>query len=303
MLISKELLAQIKKLQIKTDRLASEILTGEYKSAFRGRGLNFDKIREYQIGDDLRMLDWKVTARMRQPFVREYKEERQLTLMLLIDISASNSFGTQTKNKHELATELAAVLAALAIKNNDKVGAIFITDRIEFYVPPKQGKSHIFKLIKDLLTFKPVSDRTNLRAVLGETIRLIPKRSVVFLISDFLPERPNQGGFDSNFNCERELKMIRQSNDLIAVSIRDPREFKLPNIGYVEVVNPETGSKELLNLNKKSVRLQFEKVQTEFLDGLRNTLRAMSIDLLELTTDKSYVTQLMKLFLMRERRR
>lgn len=303
MLISKELLAQIKKLQIKTDRLASEILTGEYKSAFRGRGLNFDKIREYQIGDDLRMLDWKVTARMRQPFVREYKEERQLTLMLLIDISASNSFGTQTKNKHELATELAAVLAALAIKNNDKVGAIFITDRIEFYVPPKQGKSHIFKLIKDLLTFKPVSDRTNLRAVLGETIRLIPKRSVVFLISDFLPERPNQGGFDSNFNCERELKMIRQSNDLIAVSIRDPREFKLPNIGYVEVVNPETGSKELLNLNKKSVRLQFEKVQTEFLEGLRNTLRSMSIDLLELTTDKSYVTQLMKLFLMRERRR
>ncbi len=303
MLISKELLAQIKKLQIKTDRLASEILTGEYKSAFRGRGLNFDKIREYQIGDDLRMLDWKVTARMRQPFVREYKEERQLTLMLLIDISASNSFGTQTKNKHELATELAAVLAALAIKNNDKVGAIFITDRIEFYVPPKQGKSHIFKLIKDLLTFKPISDRTNLRAVLGETIRLIPKRSVVFLISDFLPEHPNQGGFDSNFNCERELKMIRQSNDLIAVSIRDPREFKLPNIGYVEVVNPETGSKELLNLNKKSVRLQFEKVQTEFLEGLRNTLRSMSIDLLELTTDKSYVTQLMKLFLMRERRR
>jgi hypothetical protein len=125
----------------------------------------------------------------------------------------------------------------------------------------------------------------------------------VFLISDFLPERPNQGGFDSNFNCERELKMIRQSNDLIAVSIRDPREFKLPNIGYVEVVNPETGSKELLNLNKKSVRLQFEKVQTEFLEGLRNTLRSMSIDLLELTTDKSYVTQLMKLFLMRERRR
>ncbi len=303
MLISKELLAQIKKLQIKTDRLASEILTGEYKSAFRGRGLNFDKIREYQVGDDLRMLDWKVTARMRQPFVREYKEERQLTLMLIVDLSASNGFGTQAKTKKELATELAAVLAALAIKNNDKVGAIFISDRIELYVPPKQGKSHVFKLIKDLLTYRPISNRTNLKAVLSECIRLIPRRSVVFLISDFLPESPSRGGFADNFNCERELKMIRQSSDLIAVSVRDPREFKLPNIGYVEVVNPETGSKELLNLNKKSVRLQFEKVQTRFLDDLRDTLRSMSIDLLELTTDKPYITQLMKLFLMRERRR
>ncbi len=303
MLISKELLAKIKKLQIKTDRLASEILTGEYKSAFRGRGLNFDKIREYQIGDDLRLIDWKVTARMRQPFVRQYKEERQLTLMLVIDLSASNSFGTQVKNKKELAVELAAVLAALAIKNNDKVGALFITDRIEFYVPPKQGKSHIFKLIKDLLTFKPISQRTNLRQVLQEANRLIPKRSVVFLISDFLPERPSQGGFDMNFNCERELKVLRQSNDLIAVSIRDPREFKLPNIGFIEVVNPETGSRELLNLNKKSVRAQFEKVQTEFMSDLRGSLRSLGVDLLELATDKPYVTQLMKLFLMRERRR
>ncbi len=303
MLISKELLAKIKKLQIKTDRLASEILTGEYRSAFRGRGLNFDKIREYQIGDDLRLIDWKVTARMRQPFVRQYKEERQLSLMLVIDLSASNNFGTQSKNKKELAVELAAVLAALAIKNNDKVGALFVTDRIEFYVPPKQGKSHIFKLIKDLLTFKPISQRTNLRVVLQEANRLIPKHSVVFLISDFLPERPNQGGFDMNFNCERELKILRQFNDLIAVSIRDPREFKLPNIGFIEVVNPETNSRELLNLNKKSVRSQFEKVQTEFMADLRSNLRRVGVDLLELTTDKPYITQLMKLFLMRERRR
>jgi len=303
LLISKELLAQIKKLQIKTDRLASEILTGEYKSAFRGRGLNFDKIREYQIGDDLRMLDWKVTARMRQPFVRQYREERQLTLMLVVDLSASGSFGTQAKTKKELATELAAVLAALAIKNNDKVGAIFITDSIEHYIAPKQGKSHVFKLIKDLLTFKPRSNKTDLRAVLADSLRLIPRHSVVFLISDFLPEEASRGGFIENFDCERELKMIRQSSDLIAVSIRDPREFKLPNIGYVEVVNPETGTKALLNLNKKSVRNQFERVQTKYLEDLRNKLRSMAIDLLELSTDRPYITQLMKLFLMRERRR
>ncbi len=302
-MISKEILAQIKKLQIKTDRLASEILTGEYKSAFRGRGLNFDKIREYQIGDDLRLLDWKVTARMGQPFVRQYKEERQMTMMLVIDLSASNNFGTQNKNKKQLATELAAVLASLAVKNNDKVGAILFTDRIELYIPPKQGKAHIFRLIKDLMLFQAFSARTNLKSVLQESRSLIPAHSVVFLISDFLPEEPREGAFSDNFACERELKVLRRSNDLIAVSIRDPREFKLPNVGFIEIVNPERESKALLNLNKKSVRLQFEKVQNQYLSALREKLRSLAIDFLELSTDRAYVTQLMQLFLMRERRR
>jgi uncharacterized protein (DUF58 family) len=295
MQISKELLSKIKKIQIKTDRMASEILAGEYKSAFKGKGLNFDAIREYQFGDDIRSIDWKVTARMQNAFIRKYKEERQLTIMIILDLSASNNFGTQAQNKKEMSIELASVLASLAIKNNDKVGMILITDHMESYVAPKQGKAHIFKLIKDLLTYQPKSSKTDLKNSLKEAIKVIPRHSVVFLISDFLE--------DSGFTYEKELKILAKSQDLIAVSIRDPREFSLPNIGYIELVNPETGKKELMNLNSKKVRESFELHQKTHREQIKQNFKLLGVDFLDLFTSKPYINLLLNLFISRERRK
>ena len=300
MLITKELLSKIRKIQIKTDRMVSEILSGEYKSAFKGKGLNFDSIREYQAGDDIRSIDWKVTARMTEPFIRQYKEERQLSIVLMVDLSASNSFGTQDKNKQELTIELAAVLASLAIRNNDKVGMLLFTDHVEAYIPPKQGKSHIFRLIKDLLVFKPKSRKTDLKTVLADAMTMLPKNSVLFLLSDFI-DKEHQ--IDSaKLNYDKELKVLRKIGDLIAFSIRDPREFKLPNIGFVEVINPETGHKELLNLNKKSTRQRFAAVQEEHFNKLKDNFRKLGVDFMDIRTDKPYISQLLSLFLTRERR-
>lgn len=295
MLISEELLATIKKIQVKTDRLASEILAGEYKSAFRGRGLNFEAIREYQFGDDIRNLDWKVTAKMQEPYIRQYKEERQLSIVIIIDLSASTYFGTQKHSKKEMAVELASVLASLAIKNNDKVGMMLVTDEVEAYVPPKQGKAHVFRLIKDLLTFEPRSPRTDLKKVLQEAIRRIPRHSVVFLISDFLD-------FDGEFNYESELKILRNIQDLIAVSVRDPREFVLPNIGFIEIADPETGKKSLLNLNSKSTREKFLADQKKQQLEVKERFRLLGIDFLDLYTHKPYVHDLLSLFIRREKR-
>ncbi len=277
---------------MKTDRMASEILSGEYKSAFKGKGLNFEAIRQYQVGDDIRNIDWKVTARMREPFIRQYKEERQLSIVIIVDLSASNNFGTQEQTKRELSVELASVLASLAIKSNDKVGMMLITDEVESYVPPKQGKAHIFRLIKDLLTFQPRSKRTDLKYALTEAISLIPRHAIVFLVSDFI----------DSADYERELKVLRKTQDLIAISVRDPREFDLPNIGYIEVINPETGHKELLNLNKKSVRELFSYQQQQHLVNLKIKFKKLGIDFLDLSTDKPYVSTLLNLFLTRERR-
>ena len=294
MLISQELLSKIKKIQIKTDRMASEILSGEYKSAFKGKGLNFDSIREYQFGDDIRSIDWKVTARMQNAFVRKYKEERQLSIVVIVDLSASNDFGTQALTKKEMSIELASVLASLAIKNNDKVGMMLVTDEVEAYIPPKQGKAHIFKLIKDLLTYEPKSKRTNIQHVLKEAVKAIPKHSVVFLISDFLE--------DKGFDYERELKILAKTQDLIAVSVRDPREFSLPNIGYIEIVDPETGKKQLVNLNRGDIRQKFKDSQSCHRDALKVKFKKLGVDFLDLLTSKPYINTLLGLFISRERR-
>ena len=237
----RRLIPQIKKLLIKTDRLASQILAGEYKSAFKGTGLNFDSIREYQIGDEIRRLDWKVTARMQSPYIRKYTEERQMTLMLILDLSASNNFGSKSKSKKEMILEIAAVLSFLAIKNNDKVGMMLITDQVETYVPAKQGKAHIFRLIKDIMTFEPFSPKTNLKNSLKDALNMMPKDSVVFLISDLIDsnsfiEQETENSDDqkpqSSLSFSKELKLINKMHDLVALSIRDTKEFALPQYWF-----------------------------------------------------------------------
>ena len=304
-LINKSLISQIKKILLKSDRLESQILAGEYKSAFKGTGLNFDSIREYQYGDEIKNIDWKVTARMQEPFIRTYKEERQITMMLIIDLSASNNFGTAKKSKKELIIELASVLAFLAIKNNDKVGLIIVTNEIEYLVPPKQGKAHIFKLIKDLLTFKPKSKKTNIKKVLQDAIKVIPRNSIVFFISDFIDETPSESeekNKKTNLSYEQELKILRKTLDLILISIRDKREFKLPNIGFIEIGDPETGEKQLLNLNRSSVRTSFFNSQKSYQQNIKNSLKHLGVDFLEIINGNAYINDLLKLFLRREKR-
>ncbi|MBU6197733.1 MAG: DUF58 domain-containing protein [Cyanobacteria bacterium REEB446] len=285
--LDKVLINQIKKILLKSDKLSSQILAGEYKSAFKGTGLNFESIREYQHGDEIKNLDWKVTARMQSPYIRQYKEERQMTLLLVIDLSASSLFGTEEKTKQEITIELASILAFLAIKNNDKVGLMIVSEDVEFYLEPKQGKAHIFRLIKELLTFKPLHKTTNIKKALNSVIRLSPKHSIIFYISDFLDS--------SHYN--HEIKILKKTQDLSLVSIRDPKELSLPNLGFIEICDPETGHSSLLNLNRKVNREYINKLQSNHREVFKAEIKKLGVKFLELSTDKNYLIELQKFFL------
>ena len=272
--LDKVLISQIKKILLKSDKLSSQILAGEYKSAFKGTGLNFESIREYQHGDEIKNLDWKVTARMQGTYIRQYKEERQMTLLLVIDLSASSLFGTEEKTKQEITIELASILAFLAIKNNDKVGLMIVSEDVEFYLEPKQGKAHIFRIIKELLTFKPLYKTTNIKKTLSSVIRLSPKHSIIFYISDFLDNinqiYASEKSLINNpeqLNYSHEIKILKKTQDLSLVSIRDPKELSLPNLGFIEICDPETGHSSLLNLNRKVNReyINYKAITEKFL--------------------------------------
>ena len=227
---------------------------------------------------------------MQEPFIREYKEERQITMMLIADLSSSNNFGSSEKSKKELIIEIASVLAFLAIKNNDKVGMMIVTDHVEYLIKPKQGKAHIFKLIKDLITFKPESKKTDIKNVLSEAIKIIPKHSIVFYLSDFIDDNSFSNS-PKSLAYEQELKILRKIQDLILISIRDRREYKLPNLGFMEINNPESGIKELLNLNKKSVREKFLEKQKKYQNKIKESYKKIGIDFLEITTNKAYTSR------------
>ena len=302
--LDKVLISQIKKILLKSDKLSSKILAGEYKSAFKGTGLNFESIREYQHGDEIKNLDWKVTARLQGPYIRQYKEERQMTLLLVIDLSASSLFGTEEKTKQEITIELASILAFLAIKNNDKVGLMIVSEDVEFYLEPKQGKAHIFRLIKELLTFKPVHKTTNIKKTLNSVIRLSPKHSIIFYISDFL-DNPHQIytsektliNNPEQLNYSHEIKILKKTQDLSLVSIRDPKEFFLPNLGFIEIYDPETGHRSSLNLNRKTNREYISKLQNSQREAFKAEIKKLGIKFLELSTDKNYLIELQKFFL------
>lgn len=302
--LDKVLISQIKKILLKSDKLSSQILAGEYKSAFKGTGLNFESIREYQHGDEIKNLDWKVTARMQGPYIRQYKEERQMTLLLVIDLSASSLFGTEEKTKQEITIELASILAFLAIKNNDKVGLMIVSEDVEFYLEPKQGKAHIFRIIKELLTFKPLYKTTNIKKTLSSVIRLSPKHSIIFYISDFLDNinqiYASEKSLINNpeqLNYSHEIKILKKTQDLSLVSIRDPKELSLPNLGFIEICDPETGHSSLLNLNRKVNREYINKLQSNHREVFKAEIKKLGIKFLELSTDKNYLIELQKFFL------
>lgn len=285
-----ELLKRVRKIEIKTRGLSRNIFAGEYHSAFKGRGMAFSEVRAYQYGDDFRSVDWNVTARFNHPYIKIYDEERELTVMLLIDISGSGDFGSQTRKKSAMITEIAAVLSFSAIQNNDKVGVIMFSDRIERFIPPKKGRQHILKIIRELIDYQPASKRTNLTVPLQYLVNVIKKRSTAFLITDFLDD-----------NYEDALKIAGKKHDLVGLWINDIRESELPPVGLMKVKDAETGqivwidSRNLLTRN--AYQDAYRTKQEETLDLLRKN----GIDYVTIASHEDYVKPLMRLFNKRSR--
>ena len=291
-MLTKDLLKKVRQIHIRTSRQITEVIAGEYKSAFKGRGMEFDEVREYQPGDEVRTIDWNVTARTGKPFVKRFVEERELTVMLVVDASSSGSFGSTNKSKNEVAAEIAALLAYSAIRNNDRVGLIIFTDRIEKYVPPKRGRSHVMRVIREILFLEaPEDGKTDITVALEYLQKVCPRRSVVFLISDFICE-----------DYSRALMLASKKHDLIPVTISDPRECELPNIGFIDLMDAETGERILIDTSDKKVRRTFSALNIQRHTELKKQFRQMNADAINIETDKSYVDTLVRFFKMREKR-
>jgi uncharacterized protein (DUF58 family) len=280
-MLPREVIRQIRRLQIRARRAVEDLVGGEYHSVFKGMGIAFEEVREYQPGDDIRTIDWNVTARMGHPFIKRYIEERELTVMLAVDCSGSNQFGTLIQQKKEVIAELAAVLAFSAINNNDKVGLVAFSDRVERFIPPRKGSRHVLRLIRDVLFFQPARRGTSLREALEFLNRILHRRSIVFLLSDFL---------DRDF--ERALKRTARHHDLIALHIADPREEELPAVGLLELEDTST----------RRVREAYAAAARQRREALRQLTRAAGADFVEVSTDGSHLDALIRFFRVRERR-
>jgi len=293
-MISKELIKKIRYIQIYTSKAVNDVLAGEYHSVFKGQGMEFDEVRAYQPGDDIRTIDWNVTARTGHPYVKRYVEEREITVFFLVDLSRSGSFGSREKLKNEVAAEFCALLAFSAIKNNDKVGLIVFTDTIQLFIPPAKGTSHVLRLIRELLFFEPGKIRkktgTDIALALDYLGRVLHKRGVVFLVSDFL---------DQNF--EKPLRVLARRHDLIAVTVSDPRELTLPDVGLLEIQDAETGEIVVIDTGSKTVRSRYTHLAEEKNRALSDLFQSTGIDQIQLLTDRDYVLDLVKFFRKRMR--
>ncbi len=285
-----DILAQVRRLEVSSRRLVRDVLAGEYGSVFKGRGVEFADVREYHFGDDVRTIDWGVTARMDAAYVRRYVEERELTVLFLIDHSASDSFGSRTRPKIQLATELSAVLALAAVRNNDRVGAALFTDRVEMFIPPAKGKRHALRVIRELLAFRPAGRATNVAAALQYAIRVLPRRAVIFVVSDWLDD-----GYAT------ELEIAARTHDVIAVHIVDPRERELPDVGLLALRDPERGDWVTVDTSSDAVRTRFRERGAAFDAGLTSRLRRSGADVVRVRTGESYVGPLLAFFRRRER--
>jgi len=290
-MIPKEILKKVKQIQIRSSRLVNDVLAGEYVSVFKGRGMEFDEVREYQAGDDIRTIDWNVTARLGHPYIKRYTEERELTIMFLVDLSFSGEFGSMKQFKNEIATEICAVLAFSAVRNNDKVGLILFTDKIEKFVPPKKGKTHVLRVIREVLYFKPENKGTDISIALEYLLKVTKRKTVCFLLSDFITE-----GF------ERALRIANKRHDMVAVSITDPRELEIPNVGFVELEDAETGEITLIDTSDRKMMERFNKFNVKNMEERAKLFRGMGVDLVDVRTDSSYVEPIMKFFRAREKR-
>ena len=290
-MLTKELLKQVRQIEIKTRGVVNEVFSGEYHSVFKGRGMEFSEVREYQFGDDIRSIDWNVTARLNSPFVKIFEEERELTVMLMVDMSGSLLFGSVDKTKQQIAAELTAILAFSAMKNNDKVGLILFTDRIEKFVPPRKGRSHGLRIIREILSFEPAGNKTDIRSALEYFNHTIKKKSIAFLISDFIDE-----------GYEKIMNVVGKKHDLIGVVLNDPRESEMPRSGLIKFKDAETGNIRVIDTSNKTVQQWFSETLQSSEVQRKSTFIKSRLDSIEIKTSESYVKPLVNFFKMRERR-
>ncbi|MEE1899034.1 DUF58 domain-containing protein [Flavobacterium rakeshii] len=282
---TKEILKKVRKIEIKTRRLSDHIFSGEYHTSFKGRGMTFSEVRQYQFGDDVRAIDWNVTARYNEPYIKVFEEERELTMMLMADVSGSESFGTKNQFKREIVTEIAATMAFSATQNNDKIGLILFSDEIELFIPPKKGKSHVLRIIRELIEFQPKSKKTDVSQALKFLSGVLKKKAIVFLISDFM-----------SANYEHNLKIAAKRHDITGVRVYDQREEKIPNLGLVNMTDAETGQTMLVNTGSKQVRLEYEKYYQGKVKYFNETFSRCGAGSLSTRVDESYVTKLLGYF-------
>ncbi len=290
-MIPREIFKKVRRIDITTRGLVNDVFSGEYHSVFKGRGVSFAEVREYQIGDDIRTIDWNVSARIGHPYVKVFEEERELTVMLVVDASSSGDFGSAARMKGEIAVEICALLAFSAIKNNDKVGLLIFTDQVEKFVPPRKGRSHVHRVLRELLYFKPERKGTDIATALQYLSRVVRRRSVVFLVSDFLAS-----GYAS------ALRVAGRRHDLVSILVTDPREMELPPLGYIELEDAETGERLLIDSRDKEVRERFRQAALEAQARRQKLFRSTKVDSVEIRTDRSYVESLIRFFRVRARR-
>ena len=286
-----EILRQVKLIELRTRGLVNSVFTGEYRSVFKGQGMEFSEVREYQPGDEVRSIDWNVTARMRRPFVKRYIEERELTVMLVVDLSGSERFGTVNRFKSELASELAAVLAMSAVRNNDRVGVLLFTDRIEHVIPPRKGRRHVLRIIRDILAFEPVGKGTDMVRAIDYVARMLNEHAIVFIVSDFLEE-----------DISHPLKLLAQRHDVVAVTVDDPSERNLPDIGIARLIDPETGETVEVDTSSKTVREIYSQRVAAEREERKHLLRRLAIDEVSVHTEGGAVEPLLRFFRQRETR-
>lgn len=290
-MLPEELIKKVRAIQIMTSRAVDASFAGQYESVFKGRGMQFDEVREYIPGDDIRDIDWNVTARTGKPYIKRFVEEREMTLLFAVDLSASGAFGTINKMKNELAAEFCAVLAFAAAKNNDKVGLLIFTDQIELYIPPKKGSRHVLRLIRELLAFKMPRRKTHLPMALDYVAKVTRKRATVFVVSDFMET-----------DYQKSLSLLNRRHDVIAVPVRDRVEIAMPNVGMIELQDAETGEIILVDTSSRRFRTQYEHSSRENFDGLTGMMRSINVDSIPIYTDRPYIRDLVKFFHMRHRR-
>ena len=297
--VPREVMRQVRLIELRTRGLVASLFSGEYHSVFRGQGMEFAEVREYQPGDDVRNIDWNVTARIGVPYVKKHIEERELTVMLLVDLSGSEQFGTRGRFKAELVAEIAAVLALSAVRNNDRVGLIIFTDRIEHVVPPRKGRRHVLRLIRDVLAFRPRAQGTDVAAALDYAARLLRHRSILFVLSDFVPP---SAGLEDAPGWEKSLKLVAQRHDLVAIRVTDEAEENLPDAGLLMLLDPETGELVGVDTSSEDVRAQYaERIAAERAN-VQRVFRRVGVDEIQTRTGESYVVPLLAFFRRRERK-
>jgi len=297
-MLTKDLLKKVRQIEIRTRGLVNQVFSGEYHSVFKGRGMEFSEVREYTVGDDIRSIDWNVTARFGHPYIKIFEEERELTVILLVDLSGSQNFGSSYATKQQIAAEISAILAFSALKNNDKVGLILFTDKVEKFIPPKKSKSHSLRIIREVLSFEPAGKGTSIRGALEFMNMAVKKRSIVFLISDFMESAP--GGNSREY--EKILRIVGKKHDLVGIVLSDPREKEIPPIGLTRFIDPETGKETVIDTSNPAFRKWYGKKREEFEKLRKSVFLTSRLDTVFINTKESYIRPLVNFFKAREKR-